>query len=82
VRSDLVLTEGGRRQVIYSWPKGLIDQAAQFVWAGDLDRDGKLDLYLIVSHHYNLAVHTLFLSSRARPGARVGPAAAFTRSGC
>ena len=81
-RSDLVVTDGSRRQVLYSWPEGLSDQAARLVWAGDLDRDGKLDYYLVLSSHYNLAEHTLFLSSRAKLGQIVGAAAVFKLSGC
>lgn len=33
---------------------GLTDQAASLVWAGDLDHDGKLDFYLILSQLYNI----------------------------
>ena len=80
--SPLIFTQGSRRQVLYSWPAGLTDQAASLVWAGDLDHDGKLDFYLILSQLYNIQVHTLFLSSRAKIGQLVGAAAVFSQSGC
>lgn len=38
------------------------------LWAGDLDRDGKLDFLLDTSRHYNVSEPTLFLSSLARTG--------------
>jgi len=82
--SLLVLVgKGDRRQTIYSWPEGITeDLTASLVWAGDLDQDGKLDLYMILSRHYNEAVHTLFLSSRARGSDLVGTAAVFRVTGC
>jgi hypothetical protein len=35
------------------------------LWAGDLDRDGKLDLYMDVTTEENAASYALFLSSQA-----------------
>ena len=52
------------------------------LWAGDLDRDGALDLYLDLSTHYNLSIPTLLLSSEAKDGELVGKAASFTGAGC
>ncbi len=42
------------------------DAAPHVLFAGDLDRDGQLDLLLETSDHYNLSRPTLFLSSSAR----------------
>jgi hypothetical protein len=43
------------------------DAAPHVLFAGDLDRDGRLDLLFETSDHYNLSRPTLFLSSAARP---------------
>ena len=53
------------------------------IWAGDLDGDGRLDLILDVSNHYNAVAQVrVFLSSRAAPGRLVGEAASFGAVGC
>lgn len=41
-------------------------------WAGDLDGDGKLDLYLAVSHHNYFEGRYLYLSSMAKKNELVG----------
>ncbi len=51
-------------------------------WAGDLDRDGRLDLLIDVSDHYNVSAPTLFLSSQAKAGELVGEAAVLRSVGC
>lgn len=51
-------------------------------WAGDIDRDGRLDLLIDTSDHYNVSQPTLFLSSRAKPGELVGVAALLRSVGC
>jgi hypothetical protein len=52
------------------------------LWAGDLDRDGKLDLYLSVTQHYDVAERKLFLSSQARRKKLVREVASFEIGGC
>lgn len=54
----------------------------ELLWAGDLDGDGKLDLYVQVGDHYNLADRRLFLSSHARRGRLLGEAARLVTVGC
>ncbi|MES1244805.1 MAG: hypothetical protein ABUT39_24570 [Acidobacteriota bacterium] len=51
-------------------------------WAGDLDRDGKLDLVIDITNHYNLSRMALFLSSLAKEGELVGLAGFFDSGGC
>jgi hypothetical protein len=80
--SRLVLESGGVEQVLYEWPSGLLDQHCKLVWAGDLDGDGKLDLFMILSDHYNVTGSTLFLSSRSSSGKLVELVAAFITMGC
>jgi hypothetical protein len=46
------------------------------LWAGDMDHDGRLDLLIDTTNHYNVEVISLFLSSQARKPVH------FTASGC
>lgn len=53
------------------------------IWAGDLDGDGKLDLILDVSNHYNsVADIRVFFSTAARKGQLVGKVGWFKAVGC
>jgi hypothetical protein len=52
------------------------------LWAGDLDRDGKLDLYMDLTDHYNVRNYALFLSSRASGGMLVKKVASRRYVGC
>lgn len=58
------------------------DAAPTLLFAGDLDRDGRLDLILDVTDHYNVRRPTLFLSTLAAPGELLGIAARFQSVGC
>jgi hypothetical protein len=84
-RSDLadarvVLTDGRRTQVLYS-ADGVADEPHfDVVWAGDLDRDGQLDLIVNLSRKYSVHPYRLLLSSKAAPNQLVGEAAVFTTS--
>ena len=81
-RSDLtdariVLAGDGRRQVLYS-ADGFVDEPHfHVVWAGDLDRDGKLDLIVNLHRKYSWHPYRLLLSSIAANGELVGDAALF-----
>src|SRR5258705_2676957 len=63
--AKLVLMSGDVTQVLYSLEECGNEPYWYLLWAGDLDRDGKLDLYLSVSQHYNVSERRLFLSSQA-----------------
>jgi hypothetical protein len=87
----LVLSKGNVAQVIYDL-RGEGDAGDgsgrretvewKLLWAGDLDGDRRLDLYVQVSWNYNVVQHKLFLSSRAGAGRLVREAAEFRVSGC
>ncbi len=59
-----------------------LDGAPQLLWAGDLDRDGELDLLMDLAYHYNVSVLTLFLSSSSESGFLVKKVAEQTTYGC
>lgn len=78
----LVLVSGKSSQTLYTLDDCGNDPSWCLLWAGDLDRDGKLDLYVNVTQHYDISERRLFLSSRARRGRLVRHAAAFVTGGC
>lgn len=51
------------------------------LWAGDLDGDGRLDLYMDLSASYNVSRRVLLLSSAAAPGDMVRGVASFLTTG-
>lgn len=58
------------------------DASPQLIFAGDLDRDGQLDLIFDTSDHYNLNRPTLFLSSAAGKGEVLRAVATHDAVGC
>lgn len=58
------------------------DAAPALLFAGDLDRDGELDLLFDTTDHYNVARPTLFLSSQAGHGELLREVARHEASGC
>jgi hypothetical protein len=75
--AQIVFTEAGRRQVLYSADGFVDDPHFDVVWAGDLDRDGELDLVVNLHRKYSWHPYRLLLSSVAAPGRLVGDAALF-----
>lgn len=80
--SQLVLESGGLSQVLYSWPDGFVEGHCRIIWAGDLDGDGRLDLYLHLSGHSNVIEHTLLLSTGRQGSDLVQKSATWTTTGC
>lgn len=78
--SKVILVSGDVKQILYA-PKEM-GEFWYFYWAGDLDSDGKLDLYLNLNDHYNITGYRLFLSSQADKGKLVKEVALFYTSGC
>lgn len=58
------------------------DASPQPIFAGDLDRDGQLDLIFDTTDHYNLSRPTLFLSSPAGKGELLRAVATHDAVGC
>ena len=70
-------------QVIASLPILRDLSGPELLWAGDLDRDGKLDLLYDLRSFYTRHELTLFLSSAAKEGELVGVVARWNaRGGC
>jgi hypothetical protein len=79
--AQLVMTTAAGQQILYAL-EGQAEEASFLLrWSGDLDGDGRLDLYLSVGN-YNLEEHRLFLSSHAGKGQLVKQVAAFVTTGC
>ncbi len=79
--SKLVLTVGTKKQTLYS-VKECSFCRWQVNWVGDLDSDGKLDFYMLLTNHYNVSNQKLFLSSKAEHGNLLKEVAEFTTTGC
>ncbi|MBI1760021.1 MAG: hypothetical protein HYR56_01160 [Acidobacteria bacterium] len=79
---QLLLTDGVITQVLCSLEGEVSDIDWDLKWAGDLDGDGKLDLYADLNSHYNMTARKLFLSSQAKPGQLVAEVAKFMTTGC
>jgi hypothetical protein len=82
LNARLLLTDGHANQTLYVLKGWDGDVDWELRWAGDLDGDGKLDLYADLSYHYNVSERRLFLSSRAKPGQLVAEVAVFRTTGC
>lgn len=65
----ITIKTSGERSLLYDWRdhQGSTSENYEIVrWAGDLDRDGRLDLIVEFSSYYNSAT-CLFLSAPAKP---------------
>lgn len=58
------------------------DASPELIFAGDLDRDGKLDLIFDTSDHYNVSQPTLFLSGAAEGDELLHAVATYEAVGC
>lgn len=79
-RIRVLLRKGETEQVLATGRDSSL--CANLIWAGDLDRDGALDLLLDMSSGENASIPTLFLSSSARPGQLLRAVAEMVITGC
>ncbi len=64
--------------LLAEYPKlAAFDEIPYLIWAGDLDNDGKLDMFWDLTGHYAVRQYTPFLSSLAKAGEVVAKAAEF-----
>ncbi len=82
LNARLILTSGESRQVLYSLVDCGGDASWYLLWAGDLDRDGKLDLFVSVSQGDHDSSRKLFLSSKAGKERLVKEVAELVSYGC
>lgn len=74
--------DGERKKQIFAGTNGFSDAMFKFIWAGDIDGDGALDLIMDLSSHYNSGQITLFLSSKADEGQLLKKVSEFKTVGC
>lgn len=79
--STLILESENNKQILY-FVDGMGDATWNLLWVGDLDKDGKLDLYADMPVFYNFSQKRLFLSSQAEDGKLVKQVALFHTTGC
>jgi hypothetical protein len=72
--AKVFLSDGRRTQLLYSADGFADDPLFQVEWAGDLDRDGKLDVIVNLTRKYSWHPHRLLLSSKASGSQLVGEA--------
>ncbi len=71
-----------KRQVLVQFERTAYDGLPTLLWAGDLDRDGQLDLLMDIRNHYAGRHYALFLSSEADNNDLVKLVADLRLSGC
>jgi len=79
--SSLELVFNGVTQLLYSAPETANEPAWEILWAGDLDGDGKLDLYVQLGADSTVSERILFVSTKAASGQLVGEFAVFRTKG-
>jgi hypothetical protein len=80
--SNVSIETGGRKQTLFSMSGSGDEPHFAILWAGDLDRDGKLDLITTFSPKYSWYPRTLYLSSQAEEGEIVHEVAMFEDFSC
>lgn len=93
-RCSIDLIDGERRQTLVAMSgqrdatvagSGMLlgsEATPHLIFAGDLDRDGRLDLIFDTTDHYNVSRPTLFLSGAAGEGELVRVVAEYHSVGC
>jgi hypothetical protein len=81
IAGEIVLESQGLTQKLFSYSEAG-DTNAYILWIGDLDNDGKIDLIVDASDHYNAGELRLYLSSTAPKGSLVKLVARRRTTGC
>ncbi|MEN2400447.1 hypothetical protein GKZ90_0011700 [Flavobacterium sp. MC2016-06] len=76
------IIDGKRHTDLIVAEKRFDEQMIKILFAGDIDGDGKLDLIINTSYHYNLSRPTIYLSKPAEKGKLIKPIGAFPTVGC
>lgn len=79
---EMVLYDSTVRQPIFECDPAYGDGQLALIWAGDVDRDGRIDLLIDLSNGYNASEPTLFLSSMAKEGELARKVASYLSIGC
>lgn len=80
-QGKLQLISAGLSQYLFDYSEEM-ESNAEIVWVGDLDRDGRLDLIIDASEHYNVGELRLYLSSVAPSGSLLKLVASRRTTGC
>ena len=82
VKDYQLFLSSGKEKILLS--RGAVHEGPTntIMWSGDLDNDGKIDLLVDTSYHYNVSEVTLFLSSFATQGILPVKVASFHSTGC
>lgn len=72
----------GQRQVLVEHDRACAEDTPSIIWAGDLDRDGQVDLFLDILNHYAGRHYALYLSCEADAGDLVKLVADLFIHGC
>lgn len=78
----VVLEKAGVSQTLFSHEGEGDEPHFEILWAGDLDRDGRLDLVMTMSPKYSYYPRTILLSSAAHPGELVHEVALWQDYSC
>ncbi len=81
IAGDIFIVSGEKSQKLFSYSEEY-ESNASIQWLGDLDRDGKLDLIVDASGHYNVSEPRLYLSGKAESGSLVKLVASRRTTGC
>jgi hypothetical protein len=80
--AKVVIESGGKKQTLFTMGGSGDEPHFAILWAGDLDRDGKLDLITTFSPKYSWYPRTLYLSSQAEGEEIVHEVAMFEDFSC
>jgi hypothetical protein len=81
-KNRVTLHHGKQTQELFAKPEFVDEEHFEVIWAGDLDRDGKLDLITVLSPKYSWYPYDVWLSSKAAHGEIVHRVARYDHFSC